>query len=418
MDETKKQKTRVILFTGKGGVGKTTISAATAALCAELGYRTLSLSTDAAHSLQDSFDCFIGYEPTKIMENLYGQEIDVTQQIVKNWGPIHQFFQKFLQNRGFGNVVSEELAVFPGMEEIFNLLEVLNHYESGLYDVIVIDCAPTSDTARLLTIPDIFKWYMEKIFNIERQLMKAVRPVAKRLVEIPLPEDEVFQNIEVLYGKVIDIKELLLNGDITSMRVVFNPEKMVIKESQRTYAFLNLFNFPIDAVIANRILPAEITDPYYGKWKEIQSENMGLAEESFSPLPIMTCKLWDREVVGTPMLARVGREIYGNDDPTRIYYRGRAVKIVEKDGQYELLFHLPTARKEEMEIFIHGDELIIKFRNFRRNLVLPRKLVSGKMLEASFNEQTLSIRFGSQKDEPRTKRRNLPDLSPEDLHGI
>ncbi|MBW2149070.1 MAG: ArsA family ATPase [Deltaproteobacteria bacterium] len=418
MDETGKKKTRVILFTGKGGVGKTTISAATAAHCAELGYRTLSLSTDAAHSLQDSFDASIGFEPTKIMENLYGQEIDVTQQIVKNWGPIHQFFQKFLQNRGFGNVVAEELAIFPGMEEIFNLLEVLNHYESGLYDVIVIDCAPTSDTARLLTIPDIFKWYMEKFFNIERQVMKAVRPVAKRLMEIPLPEDEVFQNIEMLYGKVIGMKELLLNGDVTSMRVVFNLEKMVIKETQRTYAFLNLFNFPIDAVIANRVLPHEIRDPYYGKWKEIQCENMGLAEESFSPLPIMSCKLWDREVVGIPMLARVGREIYGAEDPTRIFYQGKVVEISENQGEYELLFHLPTARKEDMELFIHGDELVVKFRNFRRNLVLPRKLVSAKLLEATFKEQTLSIRFGRQKDEPRPKRSNLPDMSPEDPHGI
>lgn len=410
MAQTGKKSPRVILFTGKGGVGKTTVSAATAALCAELGYKTLILSTDSAHSLRDSFDCFISFEPTRITDNLHGQEIDVTQQIVKSWGPIHKFFQKFLQNRGFGNVVAEELAVFPGMEEIFNLLEVLYHYESRLYDVIIIDCGPTSDTARLLTIPDIFKWYMEKIFHIERQVMKAIRPVAKRLVEIPIPEDEVFQNVEVLYGRVIGMKELLLNGDATSMRVVFNPEKMVIKESQRTYAFLNLFKFPMDAVIANRILTEEITDPYYGKWKEIQSENMSLAEESFSPLPILKCKLWDREVVGIPMLARVGREIYGNEDPTRFFYRGKAIEILEKEGQYELLFHLPTAQKEDMEIFVHGDELVIKFRNFRRNVVLPRKLASEKLIEASFKDQTLSIKFGSQKDEPGTKRRNLPDM--------
>jgi len=393
MKESKDKDPRVILFTGKGGVGKTTVSAATAALCAELGYRTLVLSTDTAHSLQDSFDCHVGYEPTCIMENLHGQEIDVTQQIVKSWGPIHKFFRKFLQNRGFDNVVAEELAIFPGMEEIFNLLEVLAHYESRMYDVIIIDCAPTSDTARLLTIPDIFKWYMEKIFHFERQVMKAVRPVAKRLVEIQLPEDDVFQNVEVLYSKVIGMKDLLLNGDVTSMRVVFNPEKMVIKESQRTYAFLNLFKFPIDAVIANRILIDEITDPYYGKWKEIQSENMGLAEESFSPLPILKCKLWDREVVGIPILARVGREIYGNDDPTRIFYRGKAIEIIEEPGKYELLFHLPNTQKEDMEVFVHGDELVVKFRNFRRNVVLPRKLTSGKLVEASFNDETLRVRF-------------------------
>jgi len=393
MNQSKRKNPRVILFTGKGGVGKTTVSAATAALCAEMGYRTLVLSTDSAHSLRDSYDCFIDNEPTRIMENLHGQEIDVTQQIVKNWGPIHKFFQEFLQNRGFGNIVAEELAIFPGMEEIFNLLEVLHHYKSGLYDVIVIDCAPTSDTARLLTIPDIFKWYMEKIFHIERRVMKAVRPVAKRFVEIPLPEDEVFQNVEMLYGRVIDMKELLLDDNATSMRVVFNPEKMVIKESQRTYAFLNLFRFPIDAVIANRILPDEITDPYYGKWKEIQSENMGLAEESFSPLPILKCKLWDREVVGISMLAGVGREIYANEDPTRIFHKGKVVEIIEKPGQYELLFHLPTVEKEDVDVFVHGDELVIKFRNFRRNVVLPRKLASGKIIEANFNDQTLRVRF-------------------------
>ena len=261
---------RIILFTGKGGVGKTTIAAATAYRCAELGYKTLIYSTDAAHSLSDSFNKEIGRKRIAITHNLYAQEIDVNEELKKNWGPIKDFIKQFLKHRGLDNVIADELAVFPGMEEIFSMLELKERYVEGLFEVIIIDCAPTGETLRLLAGPDIAKWYMEKIFNIERTVFKAVRPMARHFVDLPLPGDDVFESMESLYKNLVGIKEVLTDREVSSIRIVLNPEKMVIKESQRAYTFLNLFGYMVDAVIANRVLPAEVKDPYYGEWKKIQ----------------------------------------------------------------------------------------------------------------------------------------------------
>lgn len=356
------------------------------------------MSTDSAHSLQDSLDIKVGSEPTGVAKNLFGQEIDVIKEIHKSWGPIHQFLQRFLRTRGFDEVVADELAILPGMEEIFSLLQIKSHYDSGRFDVIIIDCAPTSDTARLLSLPDIARWYMEKTFNIGRSLMKAARPVAKRLVDLPIPEDDVFASVEKLYVKIKDIKELLLDPDITSLRLIFNPEKIVIKESQRTYAFLNLFGFSIDAVIANRILPDEVTDPYYGLWKEIQKEHMVLAEESFFPTPMFRSRLWQREVTGMELLDNVAQDVYGGEDPSRIFYRGKPIEINKKDGHFEMVFHLPNVSREDMDITVYGDEMIIKFRNFKRNVILPKALALSEILSAEMKEGKLHILFRRKKD--------------------
>ncbi|MCX5884892.1 MAG: TRC40/GET3/ArsA family transport-energizing ATPase [Proteobacteria bacterium] len=385
---------RIILFTGKGGVGKTSIAAATALRCADLGYKTKVYSTDAAHSLADSFNKEIGSVDTLIKKNLFAQEIDVNEEIRKNWGPIQGFIQQFLKYRGMENLIAEEMAVFPGMEEVFSLLELKNRFAQEDFDVVIIDCAPTGDTLRLLACPDIAKWYMEKIFNIERKVFKAVRPVAQRFVDMPLPTDDVFDSMEGLYKNLIGIKEVLTDREISSIRIVLNPEKMVIKESQRAYTFLNLFGYSVDAVIANRILPEEIKDPYYRKWKEIQAKHMKEVEASFSPLPIFLSKFWDQEVIGMKQLSRMAEDIYGDKDPTSVFFKEKPMEITGSDGCYDLYLKLPFATKEDLDIWVNGDELTIKFLNFKRNILLPRALSSLKLKKAEFLGNVLKVNFG------------------------
>ena len=385
---------RIILFTGKGGVGKTSIAAATALRCADMGYKTKVYSTDAAHSLADSFNKEIGSTDTVIKKNLVAQEIDVNEEIRRNWGPIQGFIQQFLKYRGMENLIAEEMAVFPGMEEVFSLLELKDRVAREDFDVVIIDCAPTGDTLRLLACPDIAKWYMEKIFNIERKVFKAVRPVVRRFVDMPLPTDDVFDSMEGLYKNLIGIKEVLTDREISSIRLVLNPEKMVIKESQRAYTFLNLFGYSVDAVIANRILPEEIKDPYYRKWKEIQAKHMKEVEASFSPLPIFLSKFWDQEVIGMKQLSRMAEDIYGDKDPTSVFFKEKPMEITGSDGCYDLYLKLPFATKEDLDIWVHGDELTIKFLNFKRNILLPRALSSLKLRKAEFIGNTLKVNFG------------------------
>jgi arsenite-transporting ATPase len=375
-------------------VGKTSIAAATALQCADLGYKTKVYSTDAAHSLADSFNKEIGSTDTVIKKNLVAQEIDVNEEIRRNWGPIQGFIQQFLKYRGMENLIAEEMAVFPGMEEVFSLLELKNRFAQEDFDVVIIDCAPTGDTLRLLACPDIAKWYMEKIFNIERKVFKAVRPVAQRFVDMPLPTDDVFDSMEGLYKNLIGIKEVLTDREISSIRIVLNPEKMVIKESQRAYTFLNLFGYSVDAVIANRILPEEIKDPYYRKWKEIQAKHMKEVEASFSPLPIFLSKFWDQEVIGMKQLSRMAEDIYGDKDPTSVFFKEKPMEITGSDGCYDLYLKLPFATKEDLDIWVHGDELTIKFLNFKRNILLPRALSSLKLKKAEFIGNTLKVNFG------------------------
>ena len=394
---------RIILFTGKGGVGKTTISAATAIKCAKLGYKTIVISTDSAHSLADSFDMEIGNQPTFITDNLYGEEIDVNYEIKKNWGPIQGFIQEFLRYRGFENIIAEELSVFPGMEEVFSLLQLKDFYVKKEYDVIIIDCAPTGDTFRLLAFPDIAKWYMEKIFNIERTVFKAVRPVARHLVEMPLPSDSVFESMEGLYKNLIGMKELLTDPEISSIRLIVNPEKMVIKESQRAYTFFNLFGFSVDAIIVNRILSKDITDPFYTKWKEIQKVHLQEVRESFRPLPMLTSELLDQEIIGLELLSDIADALYKRGNPTKIFYKDKPIEITESNGSYCLSVKLPFTTKENIEMWTKGNELVINIKNYKRNILLPRVLASSKLLDAKMEEGRLKIRFGGDNDGKRNQ---------------
>lgn len=384
---------RIILYTGKGGVGKTTLSAATAVRAAGKGYKTIVLSTDAAHSLSDSFDQDIGYEPERMSRNLWAQEIDVTKELAKNWGALQKFVVTFLKYHGFEDVMAEEFSIFPGMEELFSLLRLMDHIEERIYDVAVIDCAPTASTIRMLSFPDILEWYMSRFFQIERKVMKAVRPVAKRVTKMPLPQDDVYLSIENLYHRIDRLKDILSDGTVSTIRIVMNPEKMVIKESQRVYTYLSLFGFSVDCIIMNRILPDAVEDAHFTRWKNVHREHLKTAEECFSPLPIFEAILQDTEVVGSKLLAKMARDVFGRRDPTRVFFEGEPMQILQQDNEYVVKLMLPFATKDEADVWVHGEELIVSIGGFRRNIFLPRSLVGLDIHSAKLKAGILSVRF-------------------------
>jgi arsenite-transporting ATPase len=385
---------RIILFTGKGGVGKTSISAATAIRSAQLGNRTIVVSTDPAHSLGDSFDQSIGPEPVQLAPNLWAQEIDLLHQMEQNWGTVQQYLATLFAWRGMDGMMAEEASILPGMEELASLLQIGNLADSGDYDVIVVDMAPTGATLQLLAFPEMATWYIEKIFPFERTAMKIARPIMRSVSDIPMPEDDFFNAVESLVRDLSNLESLLTDRDISSVRLVVNPEKMVIKEAQRAFTYLNLYNLPVDAVISNRHLPGEVSDPYFDLWKERQAHYARVIEDSFAPLPIFSVPLLDTEVVGYDMLDRMGRVVYAEDDPTRIYYRGKAQELVKVGEDYILLLPLPLVKKGDINLHRGSyDELIVRIGGWKRHISLPSALSGKEVAGARYREDHLEIRF-------------------------
>ena len=388
---------RIILYTGKGGVGKTTIAAATAVLCASMGHKTLVMSTDAAHSLADSLDLEIGTSVQQIGPKLYAQEIDVHQELKENWGTIQSFLVKFLKSQGFEEVIAEEFAIVPGMEELFCLLKLKEYYDNNQFDVAIIDCAPTASTIRMLSFPDIIQWYMERFFHLERKIVKTIRPMAERITKIPFPTDDVFLSVEDLYKKILGMKDILTDARTSTIRLVLNPEKMVIKESQRAYTYLNLFDFTVDAVIVNRLFPEDNDNSYIGKWREIQKKYLLEAENSFPSLPLLPAKLFDRELVGIPQLTELARHLFKDQDPSRVFHSTKPISIFQQDGCYCLNIDLPHADKKDVQIWVKGEELIIKVKQHQRNIILPHMLASLELDKARFENGKCHITFRGEK---------------------
>jgi arsenite-transporting ATPase len=384
---------RVILYTGKGGVGKTSVAAATALRAAALGHRTLVMSTDAAHSLGDSLDMPLGGEPLPVVENLWGQELDVFREIDRHWGTLQDWLKVLMAWRGLDEVVAEEMAVLPGMEELAGLLHLVNYCRQGEYDVIVVDCAPTGETLRLLSFPDVARWWMHRIFPIERVAARIARPVLRRVTDLPLPDDEVFSAVKELFAKLEDMRDILTDPATSSVRLVLNPEKMVIKEAQRTFTYLNLYGYATDLVVCNRVIPKAVSDSYFQTWKETQERYYQQVEEAFSPLPILKAPLMEQEVVGLDMLERFGGEIYGQLDPIAVLYQGQIHEIRQEDSQYVLTLSVPFVTKEEISLSQAGDELVVQVGNFKRNIILPRALVGMESGGAKLEGERLSIRF-------------------------
>ncbi len=396
---------RILLYTGKGGVGKTSVAAATALRCADLGYRTVVVSTDAAHSLADSFDVRIGNEPAEIAPKLKGQEIDVLHQMERYWGIVQEWLSTVLSWRGIDELIADEASILPGMDELASLLQIVYLHDSGEYDVVIVDCAPTGETLRFLSLPEVAKWYLSHIFPFQRQTAKLAGPLIKSITDLPIPDDQVFDSIKDLILQLDRMHELLAEPDKSSVRLVLNPEKMVIKEAQRTFTYLNLYGYATDLIISNRIIPATVGDQYFNAWKGSQARYGNLVEEAFSPLPIFKVPLMDQEVVGFEMLRKMANAIYGDADPTKNFYAKQPQSIEKIKGGYLLKLRLPFIGKEDVSMARSGDELAISIGNFRRNVILPRALAVLEVKKAKFESDHLVLTFASDSDEKpvRTK---------------
>jgi arsenite-transporting ATPase len=383
---------RILLYTGKGGVGKTSTAAATALACADRGYRTIVLSTDIAHSLGDVFGTSLGPEPREIAPRLWGQESDVYHNVSRYWGRIQEYAASVLRWRGLDDVMAEEMTVLPGMDEVGSLLWIADHHDSELYDVIVVDAAPTGETLRLLSLPEAVKWWMEKVEPIGRRISRLAGPLVNRVVGLPMPSEEVFDAGEELFARLEHMRELLADPDKTSVRVVLTLEQVVIKEAQRAFTYFHLYAYPTDLVIANRILPDEV-GAYFRGWYEAQQKNGPMVERTFAPIPVLKAPYLDREVVGLPILREFAAAIYADADPTKFFYRGRPYSVVRSDGEYKLSVELPFTTKDQISLSRHADELVIDLGDWRRTLVLPRALIEAPALGAAFEDHVLHIRF-------------------------
>lgn len=386
--------TRILVYTGKGGVGKTSVAAATAIACADRGYRTIVMSTDIAHSLSDAFDRPLGPVPTEIAPNLWGQESDVFYNVARYWGKVQEYAASVLRWRGLDEVMAEEMTVLPGMDEVGSLLWIADHHDSGDYDVVVVDAAPTGETLRLLSLPEAAKWWMEKIEPIGRKITKLTGPFIQRVVGMPMPGDDVFNAGEELFRRLEHMHDLLVDRDKTSVRVVLTLEQVVIKEAQRSFTYFHLYDYPTDLVVVNRVLPDDVGEYFHG-WYEAQQRYGPLVEKTFHPIPIRRAPFFNREMVGVDLLRELSETLYGAEDPTQFFYRGRPYQVTRDNGGFLLSVDLPFTDKDQINLSRHADELVIDLGTWRRTLVLPRILVNAPTEGARFDDGTLKIRFGS-----------------------
>jgi len=384
-------------MTGKGGVGKTSVAAATGLRCAELGYKTLVLSTDPAHSLADSFDMELGHDSRLVKPNLWGAELDALRELEGNWGAVKRYITQVLRAQGLEGVQAEELAILPGMDEIFGLVRMKRHYDEGEFDVLIIDSAPTGTALRLLSLPEVGGWYMRKFYKplqgISAALRPLVEPIFRPIAGFSLPDKEVMDAPYEFYEQIEALEKVLTDNTVTSVRLVTNPEKMVIKESLRAHAYLSLYNVATDLVVANRIIPAEVTDPFFKRWKESQEEYRQEIHSDFMPLPVKEVPLYSEEMCGLAALERLKATLYKDEDPSQVYHKENTIKIVQENNQYSLELYLPGIAKDQIQLSKTGDELNVRIGNHRRNLVLPQALAALQPSGAKMEEDYLKIKF-------------------------
>jgi arsenite-transporting ATPase len=384
--------TRILLYTGKGGVGKTSIAAATAVLCAQRGLRTLVVSTDIAHSLADALDTPVGPTPREIAPNLWAHEPDVFFNISRYWKTIQSYFSSLFAWGGLDEVMAEEMTVLPGMDELGNLLWIGDHVDQGDYDLIVVDAAPTGETVRLLSLPEASRWWIEKIAPIGRRVQKLGGPLLRRVVGVPLPSESVYEAGEQLLDRLRYVHDLLSNPDLSSVRLVLNLERVSIQEAQRSFTYFHMYGFPTDMIVANRVLPAA-SGAYFEAWREAQARYLPMVEEQFAPVPVRTVPFFDKEMVGLERLSELGAALFGETDPQEFLYRGRPYSIVREDAGYTLALELPFTSKEEIALSRSGDELVLQVGAWRRNLVLPRLLLDAQTQGARMEDRVLKVRF-------------------------
>lgn len=384
---------RIILYTGKGGVGKTSVAAATALRTARAGQRTVILSTDPAHSLSDSLETALGSQPTAIRENLYGQQVQAQEELERHWRSVQEWFTQFLSERGVNNIAAEELSVPPGMDEFFSLLQIKAHHESGRWDTVVVDCAPTGETLRLLSFPEVAQWWLERVFPWEKRMVAAARPFARAFLDLNLPSEDVFSDVQRLVRNLIAMNEILRNRKHTSIRLVMNPDRMVINEAQRTFTYLNLYGYLTDAVIVNRVFPESVAGGYFDQWRLKQQEHVELVRAAFEPVPVLMAPFFEREVIGEPMLERLGQELFADRAAHEVLHSDINHQLSINNGRAELRLAIPFVEKADIDLKKVGLELIVRVSDQKRNIMLPPRLSNYHPIGAKFESDALQVTF-------------------------
>jgi len=389
---------RILLFSGKGGVGKTSLAAATGVKLTQLGYRTLVMSIDPAHSLADSFDLDSGLfhattsDPLPISDLLSIQELNIQREIKRHWHQISSYLSSVLRSTGISGIEAEELAILPGMEELSAMMYINQYRREQRYDVIVLDAAPTAESMRFISMPTTLDWYMKHIFPFQRNLLKAVRPIANRVAPFELPADSYFVNIRDLFEKLEGVEEIIEDPHTTSVRLVTNPEKMVLRETQRAFVYFSLHGLTVDSVIVNRVLPPEVRDSWFSEWHTSQDKVLQEIEEYFAPVSIKRVPLFAHEVLGKPRLEDLARVLYGEgEDPAAVIRTEKPYTFGKRDGIYEVQMLLPFAAKSEIGVFKKGDELVVEIGSFRRRVGLPRSMAALAPVRAKLNDRVLTV---------------------------
>jgi len=384
---------RTLLFTGKGGVGKTTVAAATALRCADAGLRTMVLSTDPAHSLGDAFDLPLSSVGTPIAEGLWGQQLDAQERLEDTWADIQAYVKQVLDWAGVDAIEAEELSVVPGLDEIFALSDIKAYAASDAWDVLVVDCAPTAETLRFLSLPDVLSWYMDRVFPVERTVTRLVRPLLARVTSLPVAGDDVFAAARRFYDRLDGVRELLTDPERTSVRLVVNPERMVIAEARRTHTYLSLFGYRVDAVVANRLLPDAISDPWFKAWKDAHAEHLATIEDGFAPVPVLRAELAADELVGVERLRLFAEELYANVDAAAVLHQGDSLRIDRKGEGYLLTLPLPFVERDDLEVGRRDGELLVRVGAHRRAVVLPDSLRKRAVATAALRDDCLEVVF-------------------------
>src|SRR6476646_8622128 len=377
---------RILLFTGKGGVGKTTVAAAT-------GLRTIVVSTDPAHSLADAFDCPLEDHPTPIAPRLWGQQLNARLRFEETWEDVRKYMVDVLDWVGADSLEAEELAVVPGLDEVFSLADIKQFATSGDYDLVVVDCAPTAETIRLLSLPDVLGWYMDRVFDTQRRLTKLARPVLSRVSGLPVAGDQVFGAIRRFYDRLDGVRDLLTDGAITSARLVVNPERLVVAEARRTYTYLSLFGYHVDAVIVNRILPTELDHPWLDQWKLAQSLHLDAIADAFGPVPILTAELAERELAGVSDLEGFANDLYGDLDAAARLSSIEPLRVDAVGDSLVLSVHVPFTDRDDVRLGRTDQELFVSVGPHRRALLLPDSLVRREVGRARFEGDRLEVEF-------------------------
>ncbi len=383
---------RTILYTGKGGVGKTSVAAATARRCAAAGLRTIVLSTDPAHSLGDAMAVALGPEPTQIGERLWAQQVSAQVELESNWSAVRDWLHPLLLARGVDSISARELTVPPGLDELFSLLQIKRHHDEGQFDVVIVDCAPTGETLRLLSFPDVARWWLDKVFPKQGRIMDAARPFAKAVLDLSLPGDAVLDDITRLVGNLIEMNDILRDHEHTSVRLVMNPDRMVIDEARRTFTYLNLYGYLTDAVIVNRVFPEQVGD-YFADWRSRQQENLDEVRTAFAPVPVLCAPFLAHEVVGPEAIDQLGDVLFGATDVAAVLHTTVSQRLEVGEESATLAMELPLTTREDVSLAQVGLELIVAVDGHKRTLLLPPTMADYRPAGATMRDGTLEVRF-------------------------